>query len=125
MGLDRDATGCLRFSLLAGDGRPYDEPVQLRHILNLSTSAPESLRPAGIIRVSAIVPLAQLRPGESGRVLDLPGNSALAARFAEMGLREGVSIRMIRSGQPCLVALGEQRLSFRGGDSDDILVEVD
>lgn len=99
--------------------------MRLRRILNSPASAPESHRPAGIVRVSAIVPLAQLRPGESGRVLDLPGNSAVAARFAEMGLREGVSVRMIRSGQPCLVALGEQRLSFRGGDSDDILVEVD
>lgn len=75
--------------------------------------------------MSAIVPLAQLRPGECGRVLDLPGNSADALRFAEMGLREGVSVRMIRSGQPCLVALGDQRLSFRGGDSDDILIELE
>lgn len=75
--------------------------------------------------MTAIVPLAQLRPGECGRIHDLPCDSVDSVRFAEMGLREGVAVRMIRSGQPCLVALGDQRLSFRGGDSDDILIELD
>jgi ferrous iron transport protein A len=74
--------------------------------------------------VPPIVPLALLQPGESGRIHDVCGSPEATARLAEMGLREGVFVRMIQTGTPCLVALGDQRLTFRGGDGDDIFVDL-
>lgn len=70
------------------------------------------------------VPLELLALGEEGRILDVDGERATVTRLAEMGLREGVSVRMVKPGRPCIVAVGNHRLSFRGEDSTVILVEV-
>lgn len=71
-----------------------------------------------------IVPLELLRSGEEGRVMQVEGEHGLVNRLAEMGLREGTHIRMVRPGSPCIVALGNQRLSFRTDEAALIFVEV-
>ena len=45
-------------------------------------------------------------------------------RLAEMGLRAGVVLRMVKPGQPCILAIDNHRLSFRCDEAAAILVEV-
>ena len=71
-----------------------------------------------------VVPLHLLQAGETGCVCDISGSDPLVLRLDEMGLRMGVQVRMVQPGQPCIVALDHQRLSFRGEDDAAILVEV-
>jgi ferrous iron transport protein A len=74
--------------------------------------------------VTHIVPLESLNAGEVGQVCDVLGSQEIVTRLREMGLGEGSQLRMIRPGRPCLVAIGNQRLSFRFEEELVILVEV-
>lgn len=71
-----------------------------------------------------MVPLELLKAGEEGSVQCVDGCESLTHRLAEMGIREGVLIRMIRPGCPCLVAVNNHRMSLRIEGSASILVEV-
>ncbi|MFN0054186.1 MAG: ferrous iron transport protein A [Planctomycetales bacterium] len=71
-----------------------------------------------------VVPLHLLQPGETGCVLEVEGEPLLVQRLDEMGLRAGVQVRMVTSGRPCIVALDQHRLSFRGEDEALVMVEV-
>lgn len=74
--------------------------------------------------MSYLLPLALLHPGETGCIHDVDGNPHLVRRLDEMGLRSGVSVRMVQPGEPCIVAVDHQRLSFRGEEDAVVLVEV-
>ncbi len=63
--------------------------------------------------------------GEEGLVFDLDGPPDMITRLKEMGLREGTRIRMLLPGKPCILVVGEHRLSYRGDESATVLVEVD
>lgn len=76
------------------------------------------------ITVHPVVPLELLIAGEEARIVDVDGRQELVDRLAEMGLREGVVLRMVRPGQPCILAIGNHRLSFRGDDAACVLVQV-
>ena len=56
-------------------------------------------------------------------VVDVYGDSAWIVRLAEMGLRSGSRVRVVQSGQPCLVEIGATRLSLRGEEMSQILVQ--
>lgn len=71
-----------------------------------------------------IVPLELLKPGETGRVIDVGGDTPLVSRLGEMGLRLGSEVRMVQPGRPCIIAIANQRLSFRAEEAGLILVEV-
>ena len=75
--------------------------------------------------MSQIVPLELLRAGEEGRVLDVEGERGLVVRLAEMGLREGIAVRMVRPGSPCIVAIDNHRMSFRCDEAAVVLVELE
>lgn len=75
--------------------------------------------------MSHILPMQWLQPGETGCILEIGGETNLIRRLDEMGLRTGVEVRMVQPGLPCIVALDEQRLSFRGADDAVVMVEVD
>ena len=74
--------------------------------------------------MSRIVPLQLLNSGECGAVLEVSGDMHLVRRLDEMGLRTGCQVLMVQAGSPCIVALDQQRLSFRGVDLASVLVEV-
>ena len=74
--------------------------------------------------MSQVLPLQLLSTGESGHVLDVAGSERLVSRLAEMGFHKGARIRMVQPGEPCIVALDHQRLSFRGEENATVLVEV-
>jgi Fe2+ transport system protein FeoA len=71
-----------------------------------------------------MVPLELLQAGEEGSISCVDGCESLAHRLAEMGIREGAFIRMIRPGCPCLVAVNNHRMSLRIEGTASILVEV-
>ncbi len=65
-----------------------------------------------------------MKAGESASIVEMHGESAQVHRLQEMGLRAGATIRMLKPGAPCLVALEDKRLSLRLGNLLDILVAV-
>jgi ferrous iron transport protein A len=74
--------------------------------------------------VSIIVPLEALAAGEVGRIENVEGSTEMVTRLEEMGLRQGVHITMVRPGSPCIIALNNHRISFRGEESAVVLVAV-
>ncbi|MBT6156751.1 MAG: hypothetical protein HOK71_15450 [Planctomycetaceae bacterium] len=70
------------------------------------------------------VPLEFLRAGEEGRVHQIDGEHDLVVRLEEMGLRQGVDVRMIRPGSPCIVAFDNHRLSVRTDENAVVMVSV-
>lgn len=74
--------------------------------------------------MSHVVPLELLRSGEHGRVCEVDGRPDFVHRLEEMGLRPGVTVRMLRPGSPCILDLNHQRLTFRAEQSANVFVEV-
>lgn len=74
--------------------------------------------------MATIIPLESLQPDELGRICDIDGDPALVHRLEEMGVRAGAQVRMLRSGEPCIVYVNHHRLSLRVGGQISILVEV-
>ena len=74
--------------------------------------------------MSQVVPLELLKVGEEGSVHCVDGCESLTHRLAEMGIREGAAIRMIRPGVPCLVAVNDHRMSLRIDGTASVFVEV-
>ena len=72
-----------------------------------------------------ILPLHLLAAGETGCICEVSGESTLVVRLEEMGLREGVQVRMVQPGQPCIIAFEGHRLSFRGENDVTVLVSVE
>ena len=71
-----------------------------------------------------IVPLDCLQAGETGRIADIEGCAEIVTLLAEIGLRNGASVLMVQPGRPCILALDNQRLSFRPEDCTHVFVEV-
>lgn len=71
-----------------------------------------------------ILPIELLRSGERGVIHDLFGEEAVIHRLSEMGLRPGVAFRMVQPGTPCILCIGEHRLTVRLDPSLQILVDV-
>jgi ferrous iron transport protein A len=74
--------------------------------------------------LSQVIPLELLLAGEEGCVHCVEGCDSLTHRLAEMGIREGAAIRMLRPGSPCLVAVDNHRMSLRIDGTACVLVEV-
>ena len=71
-----------------------------------------------------IVPLELMAAGEMGHVIQVDGSPDVVHRLAEMGLREQARILMVQPGSPCVVAVGDQRLSLRMDDEAEVLVSL-
>ncbi len=71
-----------------------------------------------------VLPIQSLRNGESGTIVSVDGPETSKSRLAEIGLREGKTVKMIREGMPCLLAVENHRFSIRSKDLDEIFVEV-
>lgn len=69
-----------------------------------------------------LLPLECLRPGEWAEVCDVSGEPAWVCRLAELGIRVGSRLQMLRDGSPCLVLIGGGRLSLRGDQATAVLV---
>jgi ferrous iron transport protein A len=71
-----------------------------------------------------LLPLDLLKSNEEASIVELCGDEPQVHRLAEMGLRVGATIRMVRPGAPCLLAIDGKRLSLRLNDGLEVLVAV-
>lgn len=74
--------------------------------------------------MTEIVPLSLMTPGQTGQICDVSGEETLIRRLDELGLRPGTEVRLVQAGQPCIVAIHDQRYSFRTDGNAVVLVEV-
>lgn len=72
--------------------------------------------------VHNLLPLELLRAGEWGDVEEVCGEPAWIGRLAEMGVSIGSRLQVLQSGSPCLLQVGNSRLSLRGDMTQQILV---
>jgi ferrous iron transport protein B len=74
-----------------------------------------------------MIPLSQLKTGQSAVVSRLPGNEALAMRLREMGVLRGTTVTFLRSaplGDPMEFRLRGFELSIRRADAAQVMTEV-
>jgi len=69
-----------------------------------------------------LLPLECLRPGECAEVADVSGEAGWVCRLAELGVRVGCRLQVLRGGSPCLIQVEGSRLSLRGDHAMQILV---
>jgi ferrous iron transport protein A len=70
--------------------------------------------------------LAQLRPGQTSRVIRVQGDDELAFRILEMGLVQGVKVQYLRAapwGDPIEVDVEGLLLSLRRREAEAVTVE--
>jgi ferrous iron transport protein A len=68
------------------------------------------------------MPLEHLHAGEWADVADVTGEPGWVTRLAEMGVRIGCRLMVLQPGSPCLLQIGELRLSLRSDLATQILV---
>jgi len=68
------------------------------------------------------VPLELLNTGDWADIEDVSGEPGWVTRLAEMGVRIGSRLRVLQAGSPCLLQVGDSRLSLRGDWATQILV---
>lgn len=69
-----------------------------------------------------LLPLELVRAGEWAEIEEVTGEPHWVGRLAELGLRAGSRLQMLRQGSPCLLQVGGCRLSLRGESALQILV---
>ncbi|MBM3994065.1 MAG: ferrous iron transport protein A [Planctomycetes bacterium] len=69
-----------------------------------------------------MLPLELLNTGDWADVADVAGEPAWVNRLAELGVRIGCRLHVLQAGSPCLLQVGESRLSLRGDWATQILV---
>ena len=60
-----------------------------------------------------LIPLDCLPAGASAKVGRLEGRPEHVKRLEEMGLRQGMTLEVVRPGRPCIVRIGCNRLCLR------------
>lgn len=71
-----------------------------------------------------VVPIAAMRAGEYGQIVDIFGDSRLIAILGERGFRKGCRLEALEIGDPLLVKVDETRLSLRTDGQVEVLVQV-
>jgi Fe2+ transport system protein FeoA len=71
-----------------------------------------------------LMPLEELQAGDWADVADVSGEPGQVTRLAELGVRNGCRILVLQSGSPCLLQVGEARLSVRRDFTTLILVRL-
>ena len=69
-----------------------------------------------------LIPLELVNDGQWAEVAEVCGDPTWVVRMAELGVRLGSRLKVIRSGRPCILQIGEARLSLRGDQTLQILV---
>jgi ferrous iron transport protein A len=60
------------------------------------------------------IPLELLQRGEQADVTEVHGEPSWVGRMAELGIRTGCRLRVLQPGAPCVLMVGESRLTLRG-----------
>ena len=69
-----------------------------------------------------LLPLELVNSGEWAEVAEVKGEPGWIGRLAELGIRAGIRLKVLRSGCPCLLQIDGSRLSLRGELAMQILV---
>ena len=69
-----------------------------------------------------LLPVEYLASGEWADVAEVQGEPGWVGRLAELGIRSGCRLQVVRSGHPCLLQIGGSRLSLRGDGATTVLV---
>jgi ferrous iron transport protein A len=72
--------------------------------------------------VHELLPLELLASGQWADVEDVSGEPGWVGRLAELGVRTGSRLKVLQAGSPCLLQVGEARLSLRSDLASQILV---
>ena len=72
--------------------------------------------------MATMVPLSHLVTGQKAEIGQLLGRSDNVRRLTEMGFSSGTALEMIRSGSPCIIRLGGQRICIRANELMSVLV---
>ena len=72
----------------------------------------------------ALVPLSHLPAGHKAVVAAVLGGTEQVHRLHELGLHNGATVEMVRSGSPCILRLGSQKLCFRADEMVSVLVKA-
>ncbi len=67
-----------------------------------------------------LLPLESLGSGEWAEVAEVTGEPGWVGRMAELGVRTGCRLQMLRPGSPCLLQIGGCRLCLR----DECLMQI-
>jgi Fe2+ transport system protein FeoA len=70
------------------------------------------------------LPLHELRTGQTAVVEELCGCAEDCALLAEMGFRAGEFVKVIASGRPCAVQVGQCRVMLRGRHTSIVRVSL-
>ena len=70
-----------------------------------------------------MMPVDVLSCGEWADVAEVSGEPSWITRLAELGLRVGSRIRVLQQGTPCILQVGDARLSLRGDAVLQVLVQ--
>lgn len=70
-----------------------------------------------------VMPLEMLNSGQWADVAEVCGDPGWVGRLAELGVRIGSRLRVVQPGSPCLLEIGDSRLSLRGDWATHILVK--
>lgn len=123
MGQDRIPLQTSLHEHFSGCEFPVDRATIGRVVIEIQSQLGSRAFDAGNIVVQHVIPLELLGAGEQGCIFDVEGDQDLVVRLKEMGLCQGVQVRMVQPGCPCIVAVNNHRLSFRGDDAAVVLVE--
>jgi ferrous iron transport protein A len=74
------------------------------------------------VKPETLLPLEFLCPGEWADVAEVTGEPTWIGRMAELGVRVGSRLQLLRGGSPCLLQVDGSRLSLRNDWSTQILV---
>ena len=93
---------------------------------NIKTSSAHYLDPFSIVLTTKEIPLTQLRPNESGVVIQLLTSESIQFKLFEMGLTPGELVTYIRSaplGDPIEIQVLNFRMALRRSEADKIFVK--
>ena len=69
-----------------------------------------------------MLPLESLQSGDWAEVEEVTGKPVWIGRVAELGVRVGIRLQIVRRGNPCLLRIDGSCLSLRGEPGAQILV---
>jgi ferrous iron transport protein A len=86
----------------------------------LSQTSSQPMSPAE--PADQLIPLSMLAAGDTAVVQSVVGSAELVRHLAEIGLRAGALLEMVRTGSTCILRLDGAKLCVRGDELLQVLV---
>jgi ferrous iron transport protein A len=75
-----------------------------------------------LAELAMLMPLDMLQAGVWAEVHEVSGREDWVGRLAELGIRQGCRLRVVKPGTTCLLDVGGCKLCLRSGECSQILV---